>query len=308
MTRADGGINLDWDAATRDAWREYLSRTSKSNPFHLWNYGEASRAVDRLIPRRAIVCRGDLPVGLVQLFERKSLGIFTYARLVRGPLFFETVLPEERVATLVQIRSEYRLLKGGMLQAMPELPDGPAGRKLLSEAGFRQVQTGYASAWLDLSEVPEDGFAADFRYECRKARRLGLEVRRNSDPRWLLSRYDRHRAVAGYDGPSGALLGRLGDENMLVLEAWTDGEDEPIAAVLFLRHGQSATYQVGWTTDAGRRRSAHNLLCTEGLSMLRRDGVRHVDLGGVDWASTPGIARFKSGMGGEPFQLVGTYV
>lgn len=301
-------LTLAWDEAGPDQWHEYLSRTPKSNPFQAWDYGEATRAIDGLTPRRAVIHKGSAPVGLAQIFIRKSLGFFRYARIVRGPLFFKAVFPEERVAALSLIRQEYKLTNAGMLQALPELPDGPAARSLLQNAGFRQVQTGYASAWLALDRVPTEQFSQGFRYEVRKARRLGLEVRATTDPRALLKRYDRHRALAGFDAPPGDLLARLEEGSTMTFEAWADGGDEPIAGVIFLRHGSDATYQVGWTTDAGRRRSAHNLLCAEALEALRAERVKWVDLGGLDWTATPGIARFKSGMGGEPFQLVGTYV
>jgi lipid II:glycine glycyltransferase (peptidoglycan interpeptide bridge formation enzyme) len=42
--------------------------------------------------------------------------------------------------------------------------------------------------------------------------------------------------------------------------------------------------------------------------MLKAQGIRMLDLGGVDTARGAGIARFKIGSGGEVMMLAGTYL
>ena len=79
-----------------------------------------------------------------------------------------------------------------------------------------------------------------------------------------------------------------------------------IAGIVLVRHGSSATYFISWSGEAGREVNAHNLLLWRAIEVLKKDGVRWFDLGGVDAVHAPGIARFKLGMGGEPTTLAGS--
>jgi len=64
---------------------------------------------------------------------------------------------------------------------------------------------------------------------------------------------------------------------------------------------------VGWTGDAGRDLRATHRLLWQAVERLKADGVSWFDLGGISDAA-PGVARFKSGLGGRETQLVGGYV
>lgn len=70
-----------------------------------------------------------------------------------------------------------------------------------------------------------------------------------------------------------------------------------VAAKLFLRHGNRATYQIGRSTPEGRARSAGTLLMWRAMLALRGMGVTQIDLGAADPATAPGLARFKQGTG-----------
>ena len=83
---------------------------------------------------------------------------------------------------------------------------------------------------------------------------------------------------------------------------------ERVAAMMFLIHGQAASYQVGWSSEKGRELNAHNLLLWRAMLELRARGVRRLDLGGVNTVRSAGLARFKIGTGGQVLQLAGTYL
>ena len=68
------------------------------------------------------------------------------------------------------------------------------------------------------------------------------------------------------------------------------------AAMLFLIHGASATYHIGWASEAGRAAQAHRAMLWRAALQLRDAGVRRLDLGPVD-SSNEGLARFKLGTG-----------
>ena len=80
------------------------------------------------------------------------------------------------------------------------------------------------------------------------------------------------------------------------------------AAMMFLIHGEAATYQVGWTSDQGRELNAHHLILWRAVEELRERGVRVLDLGGVNTIRSAGVARFKMRTGGKVLTLAGTYI
>ncbi len=195
---------------------------------------------------------------------------------------------------------------------MPELDAGPVAERFLREAGFFRIKTGYRSAWLDLTRSERAlrrGLRQNFRNQLRKAEGAGLAIAEGDagDRDRLIDRHMAHRRRRRYAGPSPAVLKALPLAETPVFLART-AEGREAAAVLFLRHGATATYQIGWTTEDGRATHAHNLLLWRGLGALKRMDVAHLDLGGLDDADAPGAAHFKQGLGGEPFTLAGTFV
>ena len=94
--------------------------------------------------------------------------------------------------------------------------------------------------------------------------------------------------------------------NLLSLRA--DMARDRLAGMMFLIHGQAATYQIGWTTQAGRDANAHHLMLWRGIEAVLERGVRLLDLGGVNTIRSAGVARFKMRTGGKVVTLAGTYI
>ncbi len=77
------------------------------------------------------------------------------------------------------------------------------------------------------------------------------------------------------------------------------GVDGLHAFMLVLLHHPGATYHIGWSDDAGRAASSHNLLMWHASNWLARRGYTRFDLGVVDTDHSPGLARFKIGTGAQ---------
>ena len=80
-----------------------------------------------------------------------------------------------------------------------------------------------------------------------------------------------------------------------------------IAGAIFIIHGGSATYQVGWSDDLGRDVNASYKVLYDAALHLKDKGIKYLDLGGVNDTEAAGVKKFKSGMGGELVELVGQY-
>lgn len=78
-----------------------------------------------------------------------------------------------------------------------------------------------------------------------------------------------------------------------------------VAQMLFLTHGNRATYHIGHTGAEGRRLHAHNLLMWQAINTLAARGITSLDLG---ITTTPAIDRFKRRTGAVAQPTGGTWL
>ena len=193
--------------------------------------------------------------------------------------------------------------------------DDPRSAALIEGAGLRRVVTGYSSAWLDLRQDREAllaGLHGKWRAALRRAEREDLTVAEDARQRqWqaalmLYESFRRKKRFVGLSADFIAALAAADRTAALSLTARRGGT--PVAGVILLRHGASATYTASWTSDEGRAGQAHNLLLWRAVETLKVGGAQWLDLGGLNTESQPGLARFKLGLGGEVFTLTGSYL
>jgi hypothetical protein len=131
-----------------------------------------------------------------------------------------------------------------------------------------------------------------------------------ADYRLFLQEYAADKAAKGYDGPSVELLMALARSFLpqgKIRFGRVVKDGQAIATVLLLKHGTSATYQVGWTSDEGRHLGAQNLLLWHAMLALKKDGITELDLGGINEDTAKGVKKFKEAMGGRIMRLGALY-
>jgi lipid II:glycine glycyltransferase (peptidoglycan interpeptide bridge formation enzyme) len=183
----------------------------------------------------------------------------------------------------------------------------------------RRIMSGYSTVMLEIDK-PMETLRAQldkrWRHRLGGAEKSELNVQRmGTNPgqyRWLLDAEMQQRVDRGLEGlplvwfEHYAESRKQPSRNLLSLRA--DVGRDRVAGMMFLIHGQAATYQVGWTSEAGRDLHAHNLMLWRAIEELRERGVRSLDLGGVNTQRSAGIARFKMATGGTVRQLAGSYL
>jgi hypothetical protein len=245
---------------------------------------------------------------IAQLTRRRLFGGLEIALLLRGPVWLDEIVdPSLEQAAIAALG---RLHRRCVNVWQPDDADARPHR-----AGCRRVWTGPSTAWLDLAPsltTLRRGLDGKWRNMLSRAEAAPLEIRAaTSGPliNWLVTANERHRRQVGYHGPTPSFIDRLasaGGEPPLVIVARHAGV--PVAGVLLFRHGRAATYYAGVTSVRGRALRAHHRLLWEAIRRLRDAGCTSLDLGGIDTVSTPGIARFKLGLGGAPITLAGSYL
>lgn len=282
-----------------------------------WAYGEAIEQLGATCHRFVLEAEGQT-VGLCQWHERHIAGLLTLATQIRGPLFAPDALPEQRMAARAALakalRARYPIARLKLCVQTPDLRDG----EVPDDFPATRLISGSHTVWLDLAQE-EDVLRANlhgkWRNMLKAAEAAPLKIRDRSRDRaslqWLCikdSQQQKQKGFAALPSLFVSLYQESAPEKEPTLLLTANHGGEPIAGMLFLIHGLSATYHIGWAGEAGREYRAHHRLMWGAIRLLKAKGVRWLDLGGVETDTSPGIARFKLGVGGEVVSLAGTYV
>ncbi len=304
---------IEWNVLSLPDWETRFNCVRRSNLLQSYPYAQATSVINRQRPRWGLIRIDGQEAGLVQIFEAGFMGLHAVI-LDRGPLWFTGYgAADHLVAFFAEFDKTFPRRFGRRRRIIPEvLYDHALCVPYQPVAEVRPYQT----IWLDLSQSEDDlrsSLKKNWRNHLNKAERENIRIvwdHKGAGLLWLLAHNDAHRTMKNFQAASPkfirALAGRFAPRgDMLVGQAFVG--DEPVAAVLFFRHGRSATYQVGWSGEAGRRVNAHQLLLWQGMMALKEQGVLDLDLGGINDVAE-GVKAFKEGMGGETVTLSGMYI
>lgn len=313
INAADADLNAQMEPETTIDWNPKQAAYVRAQNIcaapleQSWQYGQAIAEMSANEIWRGVIERDGKPVATVQTAERRLPGGLNLVRLTRGPVLEN----REIVADVVEaIHADYPRWSRNLVFWMPDLADPTP---VMRAIGKRPMTTGYTTAWLDLrpeTATLRSGLRGNWRNALSQAESDPPKIRldrRGRDMEHFVGEYLKDRRIHKYSGPSGPLVRAIANafgKDTYLLQAIDHGD--VIAASLFLRHGNSATYFLSWTTEHGRSRNAAHYLMWDGIARLRDSGVCWLDLGGMD-ARAPGIARFKLGVGAAPVTSSGTW-
>ncbi len=300
-----GHAAADWDAAHAAAGGALQQD---------WAYGEAMLSLLVPVLRARIDLDGAL-AAQAQFIVRRFGRLGAVALCSRGPVWTRDIAAADR-------NRIYRALKRTLplpgLRFMLVTPDEAHGEPN-GLSPMRRVITGMSTVMLDLTQDVDAlraGFEVRWRNRLASSERAGLSIQRvGTNPnqfRWLVDADLVQRRDKGLSGLPAAFFERYAlsrspaGKALLTLRA--DAGRDRAAAMMFLIHGSVATYEIGWTNELGRDLHAHNLILWNAMQSLKEQGVRQLDLGGVNTIRRAGLARFKPGTGGRVLTLAGTYL
>ncbi len=313
MAADSNRITVHWSGHERDAW-DAAHAAAGAALQQDWAYGEAMLSL--LVPvLRARIEIDGRPAALAQCLVRRWGRLGAVALCSRGPVWLRDLDTDDKARVCRALRQSLPLRGLRFLLLTPDEPAGlPNGLSPL-----RRVMTGMSTVTLDLTQETDAlraGFEVRWRNRLASSERSGLEIQRvGTNPnqfRWLVDadiEQRKDKGLAGLPAPffeRYALARSPSGKALLTLRA--DAGRERVAAMMFLIHGTAATYEIGWTSERGRELHAHNLILWNAMQMLKSQGVRKLDLGGVNTQRSAGLARFKLGTGGRVLTLAGTYL
>lgn len=308
---------IDWNLLNFSEWNAYFKEIPYSTVLQSYEYALSMAPIYGQKPRWGLISIDGQKAGLCQIMEAGVLKNTLHAVILdRGPLWFEgfgTFEHFKAFAHEFDRQFPKRLLR--KRRFIPEIQNSTAVTQHLQALGFQKASQTYQTYWLDLDhdlQTLEKNLKKKWRYSLNKARETDLEIiweEQGKGFQSFLVKYEADKDAKSYDGPSAKLLSALAEnfapsKNLLIGYAYL--ESKACAAILILCHGQSATYQVGWTTDEGRNANAHHYILWEALETLKSRGIRQFDLGGIH-DQAKGIKTFKQGMGGKHSELAGLF-
>ena len=314
-------MHIRWNAIQQSEW-EQLQAPHITALQQDWAYGASFQAMG-LDCHRAQVIKEGKTIALAQFICRRYLGAFGVALCTRGPVWLEELSALDQQKIYRELKHSCPLPKPRWLIFSPALTE----HYHPSLVGLTRVMTGYSTVQIDLTKTNAQLRAAcegRWRNRLAAAERENLEIVRNTDSaleiQWLLEEERTQRLQKNFHGLPTHFIehyhaARADPSTTLLMLHAESHQPTPhkennhrIAAMLFLLHGSTATYHVGWTNAEGRAKHAHNLLMWRAFEELRTLGIHTLDLGGINTRSLAGISRFKIGTGGQIVTYAGTYV
>lgn len=310
------GARIVWDRVTGAEWDAFCA----SSPFAAYQqsyaYGEALKKMSTRL-HRAQLFDGDRWIGIAQVQLKKMFGFLTVALIMRGPVWAEGEIQPS--AKAVAINALHKALPVSGLYGMIITPEGALDDFSdggLKAAGYKRIMGGYHTVMLDLTP-DEDALRAalngKWRNRLKAAEKADIVIspfgKKPEKYAWLIAKEEAQQKTSGYQALPSALVQHYhesaGKGGVIGFSA-QKGADR-LGGMLFLRHGDNATYHIGWASEAGKEANVHNLLLWHALKGLKKAGVTTLDLGGVNTDFNPGIARFKIGTGGKVLSLSGSW-
>ncbi len=252
-------------------------------------YGAAMRAIGADVGWYDLT-DGSGTLGTAQILRRR-IGPLRLTWLPRGPVMAPGTEP------------------GAALMPLPGpsvvQPDTPETARLYQSHGYRALLTPSHVTELDLTPGPDalfSGLHGKWRNRLRAAQAGQLLIHhRPFDPDRdadLLILDQQQQRARGYRAlPPGFTRAYAATHRQATRLFTAHDRAGMLAYLLFLLHGATATYHIGWAAPAARRTNAHTLLMWQAITYLHQRGLTRLDLGTLDTEATPGLARFKLGTG-----------
>ncbi len=298
---------------SKEEWERYFKLVSLSNISQSWSYGESQKKIFNLKSERYLIYVNDTAIGIFQVIFKKFL-FFSFNRINRGPLFFDKCNDQVKEKVIIKIFHYFNDIKNlKFLSFSPELNFNE--KNLILNLGKKSIYFDYPnwqSSKIDLLKTEEDlksQLDIKWRNMLNSAIKEKIIIKEESTDTSLskiLKLNYEDQIKKNYKGINKKILNNyLLNSNYKIFNAYIN--DELISSICVSLHGITATYLIGWSNNLGRKKRSMNLLLWNTTLYLKKNNYKFFDLGGLDKATSYGIFRFKKGMGGEFYKLVGNY-
>ena len=313
--------NLQVHEAGIQEWNSLWICVSKANLLQSWEYGVVKQA-DGWEPIRLIILDNNIPIALVQCLT-KTISVFGgIARINRGPVLIGDQSEETYLIILKKILIEAKKRNWWVIQIAPEIYHTDTNLSKLKEVGLRkQNQIPWCSGYIDLKKSENDllmNLDGKWRNLLRKGIKLGVSIEsvlpNSNNLKTLLKSYSLLQKTRGFHGLSEKFIKNLSLQSnakwrfnlFLAIDSKNDDYNEILGHLVYIRHGDNATYVIGTTHKKGRKMQANSVLLWNAILDAKKSGCSWFDIGGLD-ANNAGVSKFKKGLNPTLYELAGEF-
>ncbi len=305
---------------SESTWQALYNQAKSPSFLQSSQYGQATARANKLSTLWLLVQdESGKAVAICQLLIRSLPFFGKIARINRGPVMIHGG-DELAMASILCIVREARRKKIRYVKAAFERP---MSERIMHQFKafkfFKSRLTPWGSACLDLS-LPSDSLLKNlngkWRNGLRKAEKLELLVKRETlneqNLTSVISWYESFQIGKNFTGISKALLSEFSKRNSKhfnskVFFAHHPESSAPLGMLLTITSGGVSTYLIGVSNAEGRKAQVNSLLLWQAIMAAKSEGMSLFDLGGLNEETPAGIAKFKKGLNGSPYQLVGEW-
>jgi lipid II:glycine glycyltransferase (peptidoglycan interpeptide bridge formation enzyme) len=313
----DSGCQIEIDRITASEWSESLDLFEDANIYQTWPYGAVrwgQRNLSHLVLKRdgQIVAMAQLRIVRPGSFK---CGI---AHLRWGPLCHgkNSDLDVEMVRNMATaLREEYVLKRGLFLRVLPnaftETPRAKVFQTAFSDYETEPFGPGetYRTFVLDLNpplDVLRKQLDQKWRNQLNRAEKNGLKILEGSgqdafqsfiqmfEQMWARKRFDTSSEIQEFERMQREL-----PPNHRLRVLICEQEGVPVAGVVGTALGNSGIYLFGATSDQGMNSKGSYILQWRMIQLLKENGIRFYNLGGINPEKNPGVYHFKQGLSGQ---------
>ena len=192
---------------TQENWDEHLKLINQSNLLQSWAYGNAKAKTEGWNVKRLVFLRNEIPVAIVQILEKRIMGLIKVQRVNRGPLFFSEATSNDIMDVLGVVIRFGNFFKGKILSIAPELIlTGANLVALLSNKVHNYNPHGWKSIWIDLSpsiDQLRSNLSSKWRNKLGLAEKNNIIIEIGSSTElfnWMVEKYEQNMNFKNFEG------------------------------------------------------------------------------------------------------------
>ena len=307
-------------------WENLWPNFNDHNLQQSWEYGEAKCESSKFQSIHfVIIDQNKSPISLVQIFFISWGFLGGFARLNRGPLIkYKDNLfnPIIFFKVIICILNEAIRRKWWILFLSPELKkDYFQIKEIKNLPILYRRRTSYASLRISLERSDVEimnSFKSKWRNLLRKSIKSKLIIEEWNKNKEiivdLIEKYEKMQKEKKFKGISSKFIKKLSTKssdswsfNLYTAKVFSKETQDyvDIGILLSIVHGDTATYTLGITNSQGRKHNANYFLLWHAILEAKSKGCLWFDLGGLNKNTPKGIAHFKKGTNGIPYELIG---
>ena len=297
-------IEIIWRDFDRNEWNNFGDKLELMNLTQSWDYGEFKKKYENYLVKRGIIKYRDNFIGLIQKFQKKFF--FLEIDIInRGP-----ILTDSRYENLVKnkIIREKNNFFSNFLVFIPEIKFDYKNIIVNKNKIFKRDS--WISSKINLNENL-DLIKNNFKKKWRKDLNYSLN-QKDLQIKLFINYPQIEKIIQDYNKEkfkkiNTDLLRHMNKNNKL-LTFIAYNKEEIVGSLCVITHNKSATSIINILSETGRIIKANHLLIWNAILHLKKNNFKYFDTGGFDYNNTYGPSKFKDGLNGKKYKLIGTTI